>query len=200
MYPAYKLNKQGNNIHLWCTHFPISNQCFVSCPERWLHEAAVVTAQCWVTLSRFIIGQLSHLLFGGRTEVERWWSRRTCAHLFLQELQIYNSLLNNHQQGNVGLYQKKISYLQGQRRSPRKMVGGAKLHWESNSIPTRDNWRAQTKLCAHQETPHRLSQTCLWVLDCLLWRYGSVIACHRDRDPGCSRPGYGISPLGGGHH
>ena len=28
--------------------------------------------------------------------VSRWWSRRTCAHI-LQELQNYNSLLNNHQ-------------------------------------------------------------------------------------------------------
>ena len=28
------------------------------------------------------------------------------------------------------------------------MVGGAKLHLESNPIPTRDTWRAQTKLCA----------------------------------------------------
>ena len=27
----------------------------------------------------------------------RWWSRRTCAHLLLQELQNYNLLLNNHQ-------------------------------------------------------------------------------------------------------
>ena len=27
----------------------------------------------------------------------RWWSRRTCAHLLLQELQNYNLPLNNHQ-------------------------------------------------------------------------------------------------------
>ena len=31
MYPAYKLNKQGNNIQLWHTPFPILNQSFVSC-------------------------------------------------------------------------------------------------------------------------------------------------------------------------
>ena len=40
----------------------------------------------------------------------------------------------------------------------------------------------------HQETPQRLSQTCLWMFECLLWRYGSTVACHRDRDSGCSRP------------
>ena len=37
------------------------------------------------------------------------------------------------------------------RRSPSKMVGGAKSHLESNPIPTRDARRAQTKPCAHQD-------------------------------------------------
>ena len=82
-------------------------------------------------------------------------------HLLLRELQNYNSLLNNRLQENIGSHQKKIPYVQGQRRSPSKMVGGVKLHLESNPIPTRDAQRAQTKPCAHQETPQRLSQTCL---------------------------------------
>ena len=47
----------------------------------------------------------------------------------------------------------------------RKMVGGVKLHLESNPIPTRDAWRAQTKPCAHQKAPQRLSQTCLGVFE-----------------------------------
>ena len=81
-------------------------------------------------------------------------------HLLLRELQNYNSLLNNRLQENIGSHQKKIPYVQGQRRSPSKMVGGVKLHLESNPIPTRDAQRAQTKPCAHQETPQRLSQTC----------------------------------------
>ena len=34
--------------------------------------------------------------------VPRWWSRRMCVHLLLWEIQIYNCLLNNHQQENVG--------------------------------------------------------------------------------------------------
>ena len=88
---------------------------------------------------------------------------RKCAHLLLQEFQNYNSLLNNHPQENVGSHQKKITHVQEQRRSPSKMVGGMKLHLESNSIPTRDTQRAQTKPWVHQETPQRLSQTCLWV-------------------------------------
>ena len=41
-----------------------------------------------------------------------WWSRRTCAHLLLRELQNYNSLLNNCRQENVGCHKKK--YIQGQ--------------------------------------------------------------------------------------
>ena len=32
MYPAYKLNKQGNNIQPWRTPFPIWNQSVVPCP------------------------------------------------------------------------------------------------------------------------------------------------------------------------
>ena len=55
----------------------------------------------------------------------RWQSRRTCTHLLLQELQNYNLLLINHQQENVGSQQKKILYIQGQRRSLSKMVAAA---------------------------------------------------------------------------
>ena len=39
---------------------------------------------------------------------------------------------------------KEIPHIQGQRRSPSKMVGGANSHLESNPIPTRDAQRAQT--------------------------------------------------------
>ena len=119
----------------------------------------------------------------------RWWNRRTCAHLLLWELQGYNLLLNNHQQENVGSHQKGILHIQGQRRGPSKMIGGAKSCLESNPLPTRDEQRAQTKPCMHQETPERLNQTCLWVFECLLWRHRSAVACHGDRGSGCSRPG-----------
>ena len=91
----------------------------------------------------------------------KWQSRRTCAHLLLQELQNYNSLLNNYRQENVRSHQKKIPHIQGQRRSPSKTVGGAKSHLESNPITTRDTQRAQTTPGVHQETLQRLRQTCL---------------------------------------
>ena len=92
---------------------------------------------------------------------------------------------------------KKMPHAKGQRRSPSKMVGGVKLHLESNPIPNGDARRAQTKPCMHQETPHRLSQTCFWVFACLLQRQASTVACHRGRGSGCSRPQCGISLLGG---
>ena len=122
---------------------------------------------------------------------KRGQSRRTWAHLLLWELQNYNSLLNNHRQENDGSHQKKIPHVQGQRRCPNKMIGGAKSCLESNPIPSRDIWRAQTKPCVHQdpETPQTLSQTCLWVFECLLWRYRSAAPCCRNRGSGCSRPG-----------
>ena len=39
MYYAYKLNKQGDNIQLWHTPFPIWNQSIVACP--------VITVASW---------------------------------------------------------------------------------------------------------------------------------------------------------
>ena len=99
------------------------------------------------------------------TTVQKHQFLEGCAHFLLLELQNHNSLLNNHWEENVGSHQKKIPYVQEQRRSPSKMVGGAKLCLESNPIPTREAQRAQTKPCEHQvpETPQRPSQTCVWV-------------------------------------
>ena len=52
------------------------------------------------------------------------------------------------------------------------------------------------KPCVH----HRPHQTCLWVSEHLLRRHGSAVACRRGRGSGCSSPGCGINPLGGGRH
>ena len=92
----------------------------------------------------------------------RWWSRRMCA-LLLWELQNYNLFLNRCQQKNGGSHQKEIPYIQEQRRSLKKMIGGAKSLLEPNPIPTREAWRAQIKPCVYQENPQRLNQTRLWV-------------------------------------
>ena len=69
--------------------------------------------------------------------------------------------------------EKKIS--EKQRRSPRKMVGGANLHLESNPIPSRDAQRAQTNLvCTRTQGPHRDRDRT--VFEHLLWGYGSAVA------------------------
>ena len=41
---------------------------------------------------------------------------------------------------------RRYPHVQGQRRSPSKMVGGAKSYLEPNPIPARDTQRAQTNL------------------------------------------------------
>ena len=91
-----------------------------------------------------------------------------------------------------GSHQKKIPHVPGQRRSSGKVVGGVKSCLKSNPIPTRDTRRAQTNLvCTKTQRPHRhLART---VFECLLWKYGSVVDCCRDRGFGSSR-----LPIGGG--
>ena len=49
MYYAHKLNKQGDNIQPWCTHFPIWNHSIVPCP--------VLTVASWPAY-RFLKGQV----------------------------------------------------------------------------------------------------------------------------------------------
>ena len=56
----------------------------------------------------------------------------------------------------------------GRGEAPVRWSEGVNLHLKSNLIPTRDAGRAETKPCVHQETPQRLSQTCLLVLESLL--------------------------------
>ena len=65
------------------------------------------------------------------------------------------------------------------------------LHLKSNPTPVRDAQRPQTNPCVHQdpETPQRLSQTCLWVFECILQSHGSAVACRIDRGSECNSPG-----------
>ena len=117
----------------------------------------------------------------------RWWSRRPCAHLRLQELQNYNLLLNNYQLEKVGSHQKKILHIQDQRKSPSKMVGGVKSCLESNPFPARDAQRAQTNLvCTKTQRPPQRART---VFECLLQRYRCAVACRRDRGSGAANLG-----------
>ena len=84
-------------------------------------------------------------------------------------------------------------------KHPSKMVGGVKLCLESSPIPARDTQRAQTNFVrTRTQRPHRdWDRT---VFEYLLWRFGLSVACCRGSSSGCSRPGCGISPLGGGRH
>ena len=153
----------------------------------------------WKAKRNFLDSRPYNISRRGSVRLRRW-SRRICAHLLLPELQNYNSLLNYHGQENVGSHQKKIFHIQEQRSSPSKMVGVVKPHLESNPIAARDAWRAQTNLvCTRTQRPCRVRGWARTVFECLLWRSGSAGACYRDRGSGCSRPGYGRSPLGGGH-
>ena len=68
MYSAYKLNKQGDNIQPWCTHFPIWNKSVVPCPVLTVHGILYTRILEWVAF-RFSLGsfqprdwtQVSHI-------------------------------------------------------------------------------------------------------------------------------------------
>ena len=138
-------------------------------------------------------------LESSEAESARWWSRTMWAHLLLWELQNNNSLLNNHWQEIVGGHQKKILHIQGQWRTHSKMIRGVKSCLESNPIPNRDTQRAQTNP-VHTRTQRSHRDRARSVREYLLWKYESAVACRRGSGSGCSRPGYGISPLGGSCH
>ena len=55
MYSTYKLNKQGDNIHPWCTPFPIWNQSVVPRP--------VLTVVSWPAYTEAQILQLCFIFF-----------------------------------------------------------------------------------------------------------------------------------------
>ena len=118
-----------------------------------------------------------NILFNNYTHIRRWMAR---IHRTIQK-------------------RSSWSHTQGQRRSSSKTVGGANSHLESNPIPARDTQRAQTNL-VHKRTQGTHRDWDRTVFERLLWRYGLAVDCRRDRGAGFSRLGYGISPLGGGHH
>ena len=72
MHTAYKLNKQGDNIHPWCTPFLIWNQSVVPCP--------VLTVASWPAY-RFLKRQVrwSGILISLRIFYSLWWSTQSKA-------------------------------------------------------------------------------------------------------------------------
>ena len=101
---------------------------------------------------------------------------------------------------------EEIPHVQGQRRSPNKMVEVVKSHLESNPTPNR-NAEGSNKPCMHQdpETPQRLRLNCLSVSCGDMVQQWIATGVHTQGAPdmgmaGYSILGYGISPLGGGRH
>ena len=71
---------------------------------------------------------------------------------------------------------EEIPYVQGQRRSPSKMVGGANLHLGLDPIPARDAQRPWAGLvCTGTRGPHRVWDRT--VFEHLLWRYRLALDC-----------------------
>ena len=96
---------------------------------------------------------------------------------------------------------KKDTHIQGQRRSPNKVVGQAKLCLESKPIPTRDAQRTQTKPCVLQD-PGTLQETepHLPLSECFLQSHRPVGAAMGMRALAATDLGgtaCGINPLGG---
>ena len=93
---------------------------------------------------------------------------------------------------------EEMPFVQGQSRSLSNMVGGAKSHLESNPLTLQRFSEGSNIPCVHQnpENPHSART----VFECLLRRYRSAVDCCMGRGSGCSRPGSGISSLGGGGH
>ena len=100
--------------------------------------------------------------------------------------------------GECWIPPEKIPHVQGQRRSPSKTVGEAKSCLESNPISARDTQRLKQTLCTPAPRDHTETDTEL----CLSISCGGMGQqwTPTGRGSGCSRPGYGISPLGGGRH
>ena len=52
--------------------------------------------------------------------ITRWQGRSMYANLLLQELQNYNSLLNNHRQESVGFHWKRYPMFKGKGEAPER--------------------------------------------------------------------------------
>ena len=103
----------------------------------------------------------------------RWRSGRMCTHLLWWELQNYNSLLNNHQQDPT---KKRSPHPKS--KKPQQDGRRDEIAFRIKSHAHQRCSKGQTKPCAHHEAPQRLSQTCLWVFECLLQRdTGSAVTC-----------------------
>ena len=171
-----------------------SREKFVPSPdfESWISK--------WINALKAFLGKKVKEHCASPLHCTKRRSRRMCTHLLLWKLQNYNSLLNNCQQENAGSQQKKIyPSSKGKGGAKEKLQQDARMGKIAFRIkPQRHSEGSNKTLCTPGD-PQRLSQTCLLEFEGLLQRYGSAVACHRDRGSGCNSPECGLSPLGGGH-
>ena len=91
----------------------------------------------------------------------RWWSRRTCAQLLLQELQNCNLLLSNSQM--LDPTKKKDTPYPRAKEKPQQDDQRGKITFRIKPHTCQRHTEGSNKPCAHQdpETPQRLSQNCV---------------------------------------
>ena len=121
---------------------------FVCIPTPNLHVTPVVS---WFPTFKFQSPMMKRTSFLGAGFISKWRSRETRVHLLLREHQNYNSLLNYYRQKNVGSHPKRIPHVQGQRRSPSKMVERVKSHLEPKPRPPRHTQGLKQNLCAPED-------------------------------------------------
>ena len=175
-------------------------KAFPMLPPPYLHSKLYTCSYLLLTLpiplfllyfSPYYLSSSSNYLLGK----SRWQSRRTYAHL-LQELQNYNSLLNNCWQENAGFHRKDIPRPRAKEK-PQQDGRRGKTAFRIKSHTTRDAWRAQTYLvCIRTQRPHRDWARTVSVR--LLWRYRSAVAHYR---VGCTEwCSACMGPFEGCHH
>ena len=125
-----------------------------------------------------------------------------CTHLLLQKLQNYNLLLKT-------MHRRKLDPTK-KRYPTSKDKGEAPVRWQGDEIAFRIKPHIHQRcsegsnktLCTPGD-PSETEPDPPLSAERLLQRCGPAVACRRGRGPGCSRPGYGISLLGGSpvtHH
>ena len=101
--------------------------------------------------------------------------------------------------GECQILSKKDTTCQGAKRKPQQDGRRGEITFRIKPHTLQRLCKGSNKPCAHQD-PEIHRDWDRTVFECLLQRYGSAVDCCWGRGSGCSRPGYGISPLGGGHH
>ena len=130
----------------------------------------------------------------------KWWSRRTYAHLLPWELQNYTSLLN-HWWWMLDPTKKKDTPCARAKENPQQESRRGEIVFRIKHLTHQRHSEGSNKPHVHQDPKilQRLSHNCVWMSPAKV-QVSSSLPQGRGRVSGCSRPGYDISPFGGGHH